>query len=335
MHVQWKDCSLEEKQAYMDRFTLMDDLFMSAVLGHDKACTETVIQTIMENEHLRVESVTPQASFQNLSGHSVRLDILAVDAQGTRYDIEIQRLEKGASIRRARYYSSMLDASQEIEKQDYDTLRDTRVIFVTEHDIFGLGLQCYRIQRMIKAKEAIPVDDGTQIIYVNVEKPSQDKIGRLLHDFKCTDPDKMYNPILAAAVKRFKEFYKEDTMDAIHTDSNLSRQEIAAFWENHWCAHFREAFKEGREEGEKEGEKKGRKEGREEGEKAGRKKGRKEGREEGEKKGRKKGREEGQILLLSQLMKNNQLSAEDVVAQFAFSPKEREKMILALKAMSP
>ena len=67
MHVQWKDCSLEEKQAYMDRFTLMDDLFMSAVLGHDKACTETVIQTIMENEHLRVESVTPQASFQNLS----------------------------------------------------------------------------------------------------------------------------------------------------------------------------------------------------------------------------------------------------------------------------
>ena len=307
MHVQWKDCSLEEKQAYMDRFTLMDDLFMSVVLGHNKACTETVIQTIMENEQLRVESVTPQASFQNLSGHSVRLDILAVDAQGTRYDIEIQRLEKGASIRRARYYSSMLDASQEIEKQDYDTLRDTRVIFITEHDIFGLGLQCYRIQRMIKAKEAIPVDDGTQIIYLNVEKASQDKIGRLLHDFKCTDPDKMYNPILAAAVKRFKTFYKEDTMDAIHTDSNLSRQEIAAFWENHWCAHFREAFKEGREEGEKEG------------------------REEGEK----KGREEGQIQLLSQLMKNNQLSAEDVVAQFAFSPKEREKMILALKAISP
>ena len=84
-------------------------------------------------------------------------------------------------------------------------------------------------------------------------------------------------------------------MDAIHTDSNLSRQEIAAFWENHWCAHFREAFKEGREEG----------------------------------------RDEGQILLLSQLMKNNQLSAEDVVAQFAFSPKEREKMISALKTMSP
>ena len=224
---------------------------------------------------------------------------------------------------RARYYSSMLDASQEIEKQDYDTLRDTRVIFVTEHDIFGLGLQCYRIQRMIKAKEAIPVDDGTQIIYVNVEKTSQDKIGRLLHDFKCADPDKMYNPMIAAAVKRFKEFYKEDTMDTIHTESTISRQEIAAFWENHWCAHFREAFKEGREEGEKEGEKKGRK------------KGRKEGRKEGRKKGEKEGMKKGQILLLSQLMKNNQLSAEDVVAQFAFSPKEREKMILALKAISP
>ena len=63
----------------------------------------------------------------------------------------------------------------------------------------------------------------------------------------------------------------------------------------------------------------------------GEKKGREEGREDGEK----KGREEGQIQLLSQLMKNNHLSAEAVVDQFSFSPQAREKMILALKTPAP
>ena len=61
--------------------------------------------------------------------------------------------------------------------------------------------------------------------------------------------------------------------------------------------------------------------------------------EDGEKKGREEGREEGekkgQLRLLSQLMKNNHLSAEAVVDQFSFSPKEREKMILALKTPAP
>ena len=51
--------------------------------------------------------------------------------------------------------------------------------------------------------------------------------------------------------------------------------------------------------------------------------------------GRDEGIEEGQLQLLSQLMKNNHLSAEAVVDQFSFSPQAREKMILALKTPAP
>ena len=50
---------------------------------------------------------------------------------------------------------------------------------------------------------------------------------------------------------------------------------------------------------------------------------------------RDEGIEEGQLQLLSQLMKNNHLSAEAVVDQFSFSPQAREKMILALKTPTP
>ena len=307
MNQNWKDLPFEEKKAYVERFTLMDDYFMTAVLGSDKACVEVVIRVVLAQEDLSIERVIPQAVLANLSGHSVRLDILATDAKGTQFDIEIQRSSKGASRRRARYYSSMLDAAQTLERQDYETLHDTRVIFFTEQDVLGLNRQCYRIQRMIVGEEDAAFEDGAQIIYVNCALQSEGEIGRLAHDFQCSDPDKMYYETLSKAVRRFKRFYEEDAMDTVRNERGLTRQEIAEFWENHWCSHFREAFEKGREEGIEEG------------------------REEGIEKGREEGREEERLELLSQLMRRNHLSAESVVDQFSFSPDARAQMILALK----
>ena len=290
----WKDLSLQEKKAYMSRLTLMDDLFMTAVLGSDKACTQTVIRIIMESDDLIVEQVTPQAVLTNLSGHTVRLDILAIDTHGTRFDIEIQRLSKGASSRRARYYSSMLDAAQTIQNQDYDTLHDTRVIFLTEEDVIGLDRQCYRIKRMIVGEENVVFEDGEQIIYVNCAKQSNGRIGKLAHDFQCPNPDQMYYDSISATVRRFKLLYEEEPMNTIEKESSLSRQEIASFWENHWCEHFRDAYHEGREEG----------------------------------------REEGLTTLLLQLMKKDHRSAESVVADFSFSPEERDRLIAVLNQLA-
>ena len=46
----------------------------------------------------------------NLLKRSVRLDVLATDSASIKYNIEIQRSDKGAGQKRARYNSSMLDA---------------------------------------------------------------------------------------------------------------------------------------------------------------------------------------------------------------------------------
>ncbi len=50
-----------------------------------------------------------------------------------------------------------------------------------------------------------PFEDGSHIIYVNAAYQGEDRIGRLMHDFRCTDADDMYNPILAEKVRYFKE----------------------------------------------------------------------------------------------------------------------------------
>ena len=46
----------------------------------------------------------------------------AEDSEGTKYDIEIQRSDRGATPKRARYISSMIDADTLLSSEDYDEL---------------------------------------------------------------------------------------------------------------------------------------------------------------------------------------------------------------------
>ena len=43
----------------------------------------------------------------------------------------------------------------------------------------------------------VPFEDRQNILYVNASYKSDDDIGRLMHDFLCSDPDDMYTEILA------------------------------------------------------------------------------------------------------------------------------------------
>ena len=90
-----------------------------------------------------------QVFVENLVNCSVRLDILATDSVGTKYNIEIQRSDKGAGRKRARYNSSMLDANLLQKGEDFSELPETYVIFITENDVMGKGLPLYPVERYI------------------------------------------------------------------------------------------------------------------------------------------------------------------------------------------
>lgn len=79
-------------------FRLLDDDFMSKVF-EDVACTEFLLQIILNRSDLKVQSVRPQYEIKNLQGRSVRLDILATDVSGRPYNIEIQRNDRGAGVK--------------------------------------------------------------------------------------------------------------------------------------------------------------------------------------------------------------------------------------------
>lgn len=202
----WQDMTEHERDLVrLKNFTLMDDDFMSKCFEDNIECTELVLHIVLDKPDLRVHSVVSQYSVKNLQGRSVRLDVFATDSQGKKYNIEVQRDDRGADVRRARYNSSIIDANQLSAGEHFEQLPETYVIFITERDVLGWGLPLYSVSRVIE-QNGKPFGDGSHIYYVNAECRSEDTpLGRLMSDFCCTEPNQMHYPALAQRTRYFKE----------------------------------------------------------------------------------------------------------------------------------
>lgn len=184
---------------------LIDDDFMNVCFDGYIEGTELVLQIILEKPDIKVKSVKTQKVMKNLLGRDIWLDINATDSEGTEYNIEIQRTDKGADFKRARYHSSILDAHLLQPSEDFSELPETYVIFITENDVIGANRPVYNVERQI-ITIGQPFSDGEHIIYVNgADKNSVTALGRLMHDFFCTDPDDMYYSELSDKVRYFKQ----------------------------------------------------------------------------------------------------------------------------------
>lgn len=204
------------------RLRLLDDDFMTKVF-EDKECAEILLQIILERKDLKVLRVRVQYTVKNLQGRSVRLDILAVDETGKIYDIEIQRDDKGAGTKRARYNSSMLDANITEPGEEFEKLPETYVIFITENDVLGENLPIYHIDRTIQESKEL-FQDESHIIYVNSQITDETELGKLMQDFRCTSAKDMNNPVLAKRVSYFKE--NQEGVAVMCKEMELMREEV-------------------------------------------------------------------------------------------------------------
>ncbi|MFR6680978.1 MAG: Rpn family recombination-promoting nuclease/putative transposase [Dorea formicigenerans] len=204
------------------RLRLLDDDFMTKVF-EDKECAEILLQIILDRKDLKVLRVQVQYTVKNLQGRSVRLDILAVDETGKIYDIEIQRDDKGAGTKRARYNSSILDANITEPGEEFEKLPETYVIFITENDVLGGNLPIYHIDRTIQESKEL-FQDESHIIYVNSQITDETELGKLMQDFRCTNAKDMNNPVLAKRVSYFKE--NQEGVAVMCKEMELMREEV-------------------------------------------------------------------------------------------------------------
>ena len=177
---------------------------MTACFAENIECTELLLRIIMQKPDLTVRSVQTQKVMKNLQGRSACLDIDAVDSENVEYDVEVQRADAGASPRRARFHSSLLDANAREVGKNFEKLPKTCVIFITEHDVLKGNRPLYVINRYVDGLD-MPFNDGAHIIYVNGEdRNSATDLGKLMHDFFCTDPEDMHYKELAERANYFK-----------------------------------------------------------------------------------------------------------------------------------
>lgn len=204
--------------------TIMNDIFMRNVFKK-RECVEYILRIIMEMKDLQILDHTVQKDYKNLQGRSAVLDCVARDDADNRYNVEIQQESEGASPKRARYHSGLLDMNTLNPGQDYEELPDSYVIFITKDDTPGKGLPIYHADRVIKETGGM-FGDGSHIIYVN--SSMQDKntaLGRLMHDLNCKNADEMYSEVLAQRVSELKATEKEENVGMCDALERLIQEE--------------------------------------------------------------------------------------------------------------
>ena len=219
------------------RFRPIDDTFMRGLFKNNLPLAELVLRIITGKQDLVLISCETQADMKRVTGaRSICLDAYATDSAGKKYDIEVQRSDTGADPHRAGYHSSVMDVENLDEKQDYRALPDTYVIFITENDYYKAGKPVYQIQNMNLTLNK-PFDDGAHILYVNGEYRDDSAIGKLMHDFSCTDADDMHFDLLADTTRYLKENPKgvremckvmEDLRDESYAEGRMEQARLTA-----------------------------------------------------------------------------------------------------------
>ena len=223
----------------IQKFRLIDDTFFNVCFDNYTEGMQLLLRIFFGRDDLVVKHVVTQQSADNLYGRGVRFDVLAEDSEGKLYDCEVQRANEGATPRRARYNSSMMDSRELAKGAEFSALPETWVIFITENDIYGAGCPLYHVERIIEELQR-PFDDGTHILYVNGANREDTPLGRLMQDFFCERPEQMNYKELAKRADYFK---------AEAEGVNAMCELMEKFGEKKW--------EEGREEGRVEGHREG------------------------------------------------------------------------------
>ncbi len=207
----------------------IDDDFMRCLFKDNIPLAEFVLRIITDKTDLIITDCETQKDMKRLAGaRSICLDAYGTDLAGKKYDLEVQRQDKGADPHRARYHSSVMDIENLHSGQEFKELPDTYTIFILEKDFYGEGEAIYPIER-INLATGKSFEDWEHILYVNGEYRGESDIGKLMHDFNCTQADDMNFELMAERTRYLKENPKgvQEMCKVMEDMRNESLREVA------------------------------------------------------------------------------------------------------------
>ena len=164
----------------LNELTIKDNWMFGAVMLQDDNCRQFLERLL----GFQIESLTIDLE-KNIIYHpeykGIRLDVIANDADRTRYNLEMQVLSKDSLPRRVRYYSSEMDMDLLISGTAYEQLPESYVIFICDFDPFRQKKYCYCFQ--MRTQEGLEMQDGSHAIFLSTMGQDADNVPEALVKF--------------------------------------------------------------------------------------------------------------------------------------------------------
>ena len=150
-----------------DELEFTDDfLFCRILMENEDLCIELVEMITGRKIKSIIKPESQKAIRLTYDGKGVRFDVYFEDEENVIYDIEMQASKKYNLRKRSRYYQGMIDLNILGKSKDYETLKDSYIIFICTFDEFGDGRHIYTFENVCMENPEIKLDDGAHKIFL-------------------------------------------------------------------------------------------------------------------------------------------------------------------------
>lgn len=192
-----------EQQELIRQLNVIDDVLFHKI-AEDKAVCEEILQIILQKPKLKVIDAQAQRFLRNIGAHSVILDLLCEDEDGSRINVEMQKTNDDDHVKRVRFNTSNIDTTFTEKGIDYKDFPDIYVIFISKFDVFQEGKTIYHAGIFLQETGTV-INDGIHRIFVNCAVDDGSDIAELMQYFKNSTGKNNKFPKLSDRVYYFKE----------------------------------------------------------------------------------------------------------------------------------
>ena len=218
--------------------TIQSNFMFKHVMGNKGLC-QRFISNVMKCDVVDLEYIETEKELEPyFDSKCVRLDVIVVDRNNNRYNLEMQVrnvIGKETKLpllpKRARYYQSMMDMDMLQKGQTYDKLSPLVLVFVCAFDLFKEGRYVYTFKSRCLENLDLELANDVTTMFLNANGVVGDvtpQMVNFLEYVKTQVPNDAYTRELEAEVARLK-LDKEVRRKYMVLQAELRDTEIVAF----------------------------------------------------------------------------------------------------------
>ena len=144
-------------------------LFGKVMTSNPNLLLELLQYSLPEFHIQQIENPEKEADVKlSIDAHGVRLDVITTDDKGRRIDVEMQMRDEKNIPRRMRYYEGSIDQTTLEKGQNYNSLGDVVILFITPFDPFDAhGYYKYTFRNTCQEDKELVLDDGVTKVVLN------------------------------------------------------------------------------------------------------------------------------------------------------------------------